>query len=135
MLEAAALCLAMNMYHEARSEGPKAMLAVAEVTLNRVEDNRYPDDVCSVVRQAKRDENGDVVLNQCQFSWYCDGKSDKMKNRLYRSIAYEMAIDILTGFETDITKGATHYHATYVRPYWAKDFEKTVTIGSHVFYK
>lgn len=135
MLEAAALCLALNMYHEARSEGPKAMLAVAEVTMNRVRDHRFPDDVCSVVRQANRDENGNAILHQCQFSWYCDGKSDKMKNKLYRHIAYEMAVDVLTGYKSNLTNGATHYHASYSNPYWANEFEKTTKIGSHIFYK
>jgi spore germination cell wall hydrolase CwlJ-like protein len=133
-LEAAAMCLALNMYHEARSEGTKAMMAVAEVTLNRVEDSRFPDDVCSVVYQGRRDSKGNMVRHQCQFSWYCDGKSDKMINEKYKLIAMELATDYLTGLETNITQGATHYHATYVNPYWVSSKQKTTQIKSHIFY-
>ena len=130
MLSAAALCLAMNMYHEARSEGIRGMMAVAEVTMNRVESKKYPNNVCAVVKQGYRKGN-----KSCQFSWYCDGKSDKMKNQHWREIAEEMAIDYLTGLDTNFTQGATHYHASYVRPYWADSFDKTTQIGTHIFYK
>jgi len=131
MLEAAVMCLAMNMYHEARSEGIKGMMAVAEVTMNRVESDKFPDNVCAVVEQNKYKGQ----LNKCQFSWFCDGKSDKMRNEHWRDVASELAVDYLTGFETDFTQGATFYHASYVSPYWAKHFTKTTQIGTHVFYK
>ena len=36
---------------------------------------------------------------------------------------------------TNYTKGADHYHADYVDPYWAKSMKKTVKIGRHIFYK
>ena len=129
MLEAAVMCLAMNLYHEARGEGVRAMMAVAEVTMNRVEDNRYPNNVCDVVKQGYEEGRRD-----CQFSWYCDGKSDKMHEEKQAYLAYEIAIDYLTGLETNLTKGATHYHANWVNPYWAETLDKTVTIGTHKFY-
>lgn len=134
-LEAAVMCLALNMYHEARNEGEEAMMAVAEVTLNRVEDSNFPNDVCSVVKQARKNPDGSVKLNACQFSWYCDGKSDKMYEAYWRHKAYEMAVDYLTGLETDMTDGATHYHADYVSPYWSTSFDKTTKVGSHIFYR
>lgn len=130
MLEAAVLCLAMNVYHEARGEGVQSMMSVAEVTLNRVNDSRYPDNVCDVVKQGYQPDRKD-----CQFSWYCDGKSDKMVNEKMFFLAEEIAVDYLTGLTTNFTEGATHYHATYVKPYWAKELTKTKTIGSHVFYR
>jgi spore germination cell wall hydrolase CwlJ-like protein len=133
-LEAAVLALAMNMYHEARSEGITAMLAVAEVTMNRVNDNRFPDDVCSVVYQGNQDRKGNMIRHECQFSWYCDGQSDKMRNEYWRETAMELSVDVLTGLETNLTKGATHYHATYVNPYWADTKTKTTQIESHIFY-
>ena len=64
----ALLCLSANIYFEARSEKVDGQIAVAEVTLNRVRSDDYPDDVCSVVLQ----ENSEG----CQFSWWCDGKPD-----------------------------------------------------------
>jgi spore germination cell wall hydrolase CwlJ-like protein len=111
-----------------------AMMAVAEVTLNRVEDDRFPDDVCSVVYQGRKDSNGNMIRNRCQFSWYCDGKSDRMRNPEMKAVAVELATDYLTGLETNFTKGATHYHATYVKPYWANSKTKTTQIESHIFY-
>lgn len=134
ILEAAVMCLAMNLYHEARSEGEEGMMAVAEVTLNRVADDRFPDDVCSVVRQGNRDSRGNMIRHQCQFSWYCDGLSDTMRDQYWKDIAIEISIDYLTGLQTDLTAGATHYHADYVRPFWASHYEQITQIGSHIFY-
>lgn len=131
MLEAAVMCLAMNMYHEARSDGIRAMMAVAEVTMNRVKSDKFPNNVCDVVKHNKYQD----TLHKCQFSWYCDGKSDIMYNEHWRDNAIELAVDYMTGLETDFTDGATHYHATYVNPSWNKSFTKTITIGSHIFYK
>lgn len=130
MLEAAALCLAMNMYHEARGDGELGMMAVAEVTLNRVEDPRYPDNVCDVVYQGYRYDS-----RACQFSWYCDGESDEMRDGELASLAYELAVDYLTGLETNITDGATHYHASRVSPYWAPTKTYVTTVHSHLFYR
>ena len=69
MLETALMCLALNIYFEARSEPIQGQIAIAEVTLNRVASANFPNDVCSVVLQ---DNN-----SGCQFSWWCDGKSDE----------------------------------------------------------
>ena len=129
-LEAAVMCLAMNVYHEARGEGIRAMMAVAEVTMNRVNDHRFPDDVCSVVQQGYEPGRRD-----CQFSWYCDGLSDAMREEEWSAVAQLIAIDYLTGLETNFTDGATHYHATYVNPYWADSLTETTTIDSHIFYR
>ncbi|MCG7944909.1 MAG: cell wall hydrolase [Candidatus Thiodiazotropha taylori] len=123
MLETAVMCLAMNMYFEARDQGEEGMMAIAEVTLNRVESSEFPDNVCDVVWQHK------------QFSWTHDGKSDKMKNKKYADMTYEMAVDYMTGLETDITKGALYYHADYVKPYWSKRTEPVAVLGDHIFYK
>ena len=70
-------CLAENIYHEARGESTAGKMAVALVTLNRVEDKRFPNTVCGVVKQTKYYPSGRIDLHSCQFSWYCDGKSDK----------------------------------------------------------
>ena len=131
MLEAAVLCLAMNVYHEARGEGIQAMMAVAEVTMNRVDDSRYPNNVCDVVKQGYNPK----TKHTCHFSWYCDGESDKMYDKQMSFVANEIAVDYLTGLTTNFTNGATHYHATYVNPYWSKQLTKTTTIGSHIFYR
>ncbi len=66
----AVLCLALALYWEAKAEGPEGMLAVASVVLNRVAHPEFPDTVCGVVKQG-----GETP--PCQFSWWCDGASDR----------------------------------------------------------
>ena len=79
-------CLAMNMYHEARDQGTAGKLAVSAVVMNRVNDNRFPNSVCEVVLQGptrpswKDPSISYPIRNRCQFSWYCDGKSDDIKD-------------------------------------------------------
>ena len=73
-------CLTENIYFEARGQGQAGWLAVAQVTQNRVDDRRFPNTICEVVKQGLTYASGDPIRNKCQFSWYCDGKSDKPKN-------------------------------------------------------
>jgi spore germination cell wall hydrolase CwlJ-like protein len=82
MLETVFLCLAMNVYHEARNQSFIGQVAVAQVVMNRVKDNRFPNDVCEVVTQGQTYSwKPDVpIRNRCHFSWYCDGKSDKPRD-------------------------------------------------------
>ena len=131
MIEAALMCLALNVYFEARNDSMAGQYAVAQVVMNRVQSSKFPNDVCSVVKQSRKD-------GTCQFSWYCDGKSDKPREAYAWAYAQMVAADTLIGQGidvTDMTQGATHYHANYVRPYWADKLEYTVTYGSHLFYK
>jgi len=128
MIESALMCLALNVYFEARSDTMTGQYAVAHVVINRVQSDKFPYDVCSVVKQSRND-------GTCQFSWYCDGKSDKPREPYAWAYAQMVAADVILGETVDITEGATHYHANYVRPYWADKLEYTVTYGSHLFYK
>jgi spore germination cell wall hydrolase CwlJ-like protein len=130
MISAALMCLALNVYHEARSEPLQGQAAVAHVVLNRVASGRWPDDVCSVVHQGY--EKGRF---RCQFTWYCDGKSDEPKEIVAWSKSVLVADQVLKGVVPDVTNGATHYHARYVNPYWSASLSKTVTYGSHLFYR
>jgi len=128
MITSALMCLSLNIYYEARSENSiNAQAAVAQVVMNRVESPRFPNDVCAVVQQQKG--------NTCQFSWYCDGKSDIPRNQYSFLIAQIVAFNVLRGDYKGITGGATHYHANYVNPYWSGHLNKTVTLGTHIFYK
>ena len=128
-------CLAENVYFEARSQGFAGWVAVAQVTLNRVEDKRFPNTICEVVKQGLTYESGHPIKNKCQFSWYCDGKSDKVKNLKVYSEINELVNYVLDQKLFDITDGATHYHADYVRPSWAKTKTKTIEIEDHIFYR
>ena len=130
-------CMSLNLYHEARSESALGQKAVGFVTLNRVQSNRYPDTICDVVYQAKRDSNGNPIRNKCQYSWFCDGKSDKPRDKESWEVAKQIAHEVMQsyGITEDVTGGATMYHASYVSPYWKSSYEKTVRIDTHVFYK
>ena len=136
-------CLALNMYHEARGQGIAGELAVTAVVLNRVNDKRYPNTICEVVEQGPTRaswQNPQVrypIKNRCQFSWFCDGKSDTPRNKKIYNRMYGLAGAILSNEISflDITGGATHYHADYVSPAWAKTKTKTVEIQDHIFYR
>ena len=127
-------CLTDNIYFEARSQGFAGWVAVAQVTLNRVEDKRFPNTICEVVKQGLTYQSGHPIKNKCQFSWYCDGKSDEIINtKIHEEISIMVNNYIHFGF--DITDGATHYHADYVLPSWAKTKTKTIEIDDHIFYR
>lgn len=130
-------CLAMNIYHEARGDSSLGQKAVGFVTLNRVYDSRYPNTICDVVYDAHVDSRGFPLRNKCQFSWYCDGKSDTPKSVQAWQEAKDLAHWVMQnyGVTDDYTDGATMYHASYVNPYWASSYDRTVRIDTHIFYK
>ena len=130
MISAALMCLALNIYHEARSEPAVGQAAVAHVVLNRVMSNGWPNDVCKVVHQGY--SKGKY---KCQFSWYCDGKSDDPTDMVSWAKSVLLANEVLIGNVADLTNGSTHYHARYVKPYWSSKLDTTVTYGSHIFYE
>lgn len=119
-------CLAENIYFESAYEPVEGRIAVAFVTLNRVNSGLYPDDICSVVKQR--------IQNVCQFSWYCERGKQIQNLNAYKQ-AEDIALYVYANYERlkDPSNGALFYHADYVRPKW-KNVEKTVTIGRHIFY-
>ena len=142
ILETAFICLALNTYHEAKNQSTIGQIATAQVVMNRVEDNRFPNTVCEVVKQGPtrpswEDPNKEYpIRHRCQFSWYCDGKSDVPKNEKAWRKAQDVAFLVLYDkIKLDVTEGATHYHATYVKPAWAKTKKRTTQIEKHIFYR
>jgi spore germination cell wall hydrolase CwlJ-like protein len=129
-------CMAQNIYYEARGSNRADRIAVADVVLNRVNDVRYPDSICAVVKQGIKHADGSMKRNKCQFSWYCDGKSDWPADMDAWVDAQMIAYNILKYREgRGLTEGATHYHATYVKPRWARDLQLVGRIGVHIFYR
>lgn len=132
-------CLAQNIYFESANQSFAGKLAVAHVVINRMEDLQFPNTVCGVVYQAKTYTNwkGNEVpiRNQCQFSWYCDGKSDDPVDSKTWIKSLYIADLALTGEYKDITEGALWYHADYILPYWADELEFVTQIDDHIFYK
>lgn len=124
MLEAAVMCLALNIFHEARGEPLKGQFAVALVTMNRAEGR--PENVCK------------VVYKQAQFSWTLDPikaayRPKQSTDEWKRAVA--IAKMTIRGAVRDVTYGATHYHAVYVKPDWARKYVVTAKIGQHIFYR
>ena len=107
-------CLAENIYFEARGESTAGKMAVALVTLNRVKDQRFPNTVCGVVKQTKYYPSGRIDLHSCQFSWYCDGKSDKPQDKKCWDDALLIAEVMFTYDSIDVTNGALWYHSRKV---------------------
>ena len=136
-------CLALNMYHEARDQGTAGKLAVSAVVINRVSDSRFPNTICEVIKQGPtrkswRDPSVSYpIKNRCQFSWYCDGISDEVKDeKTYQKILDFARLIMHNDIQfVDITDGATHYHADYVKPDWADTKTRTTEIGDHIFYR
>lgn len=123
-------CLAEAVYFEARSESLQGQAAVAQVVLNRVKSGLYPNSVCGVVYQ-----NSNRYL-ACQFTFTCEGKSLRITEPGPWRDAVRIAREVYDGTTYLPEVGAsTHYHANYVRPYWAKKLKKMDTIGQHVFYQ
>jgi N-acetylmuramoyl-L-alanine amidase len=142
LLETALVCLSLNVYHEAKNQSVVGQAAVAEVVMNRVADSRYPNSVCEVVKQGPtrpswKDPNTEIpIKHKCQFSWYCDGKTDNPKDDIHWKRAKAIAKLVLYNrIPIDVTEGATHYHATYVKPSWAKTKTRTTRIETHIFYR
>ena len=112
-----------------------SQMAVSLVVMNRVEDHRFPNTVCGVVKQGLTYKNDKVVLGKCHFSWYCDGKPDKPNNKQAWLKAQQVASIVLDGSMVDFTEGSTHYHAYYVYPSWRTTKTKVTRIDSHIFYR
>lgn len=132
-------CLAQNMYFEAGNQPLAGKVAVSQVVINRVEHPSYPDNICDVVYQAKLRVNWKnefvPIKNKCQFSWFCDGKSDDPVDSQTWLLSMHIARDVVQQKYGDITEGSTHYHSDKVNPYWSGSLNQTVIINNHIFYK
>lgn len=132
-------CLATNIYFESRNQPLVGMIAVAQVVMNRVESDKFPDTICEVVYQSKMEMNDKgkwkPILNKCQFSWFCDGKPDLIVDRSSWSKSRKLAKQIYESQMIDITEGSLYYHNHKVNPKWSKYMTKTVTINHHTFYR
>ncbi|KAF0228382.1 MAG: cell wall hydrolase [Beijerinckiaceae bacterium] len=123
-------CLAEAIYFESRSEPEDGQAAVAQVVLNRVKSGLYPTNVCGVVYQNRH------KYKACQFTFACEGKSLAINDAASWSTAQRIARDVMEGESYNSAVGAsTHYHATYVAPYWSRKLKRTDRIGRHIFYR
>lgn len=124
-------CLARNVYFEARGEPMAGQYAVAEVTMNRRASGRYPDTICGVVYQ----QNWDPLRKRYvgAFSWTeLSSVPAPMGEEWQR--AWKVAETVYHGRQAPVLEDALFYHASYVKPSWAKGKQPIARIGRHVFY-
>jgi spore germination cell wall hydrolase CwlJ-like protein len=125
-------CIAFAIYFEGRSEDLRGQVGVANVIVNRVASPRFPDSPCEVVKQG-RYWQGHPLRDQCQFSYWCDGKPELIDD----AQAYTVALSIAVNWRNlvDVTGGATYYHRDDVHPYWINADSPKLQIGRHIFYR
>lgn len=122
-------CLTAAVYYEAASESATGQRAVAQVILNRMRHPAYPNSVCGVVFQGSQRTTG------CQFTFTCDGSLRRRPSASGWLRARSVATAALAGYVEPAVGYATHYHTTYVVPYWSGSLTKLRTVGSHIFYR
>ena len=148
-----AFCLAQNVFMEAKGENLAGKSAVAHVTLNRVKHEKYPGSVCAVTKQAKLRKNWKgyevPIIGMCQFSWYCDGKSDNIQvvyekgkakgkqigpNMEAWKQSVQVSLLALKGVTIDPTSGATHYYNHNIsNPNWGQVYPVVAILSNHTF--
>lgn len=127
-LDDAITCLARSIYWESKGVAGADMEAVASVVMNRLGHEGFPESVCAVVKQGS--ETG-----SCQFSWWCDGRADQVKEDNEYVLAKEIARKALNKQLKDRTHGALYFHDRTVKPAWAKKYTRTAETRKFLFYK
>lgn len=127
-LDDAITCLARTIYWEAKGKDDADREAIANIVMNRIGHEGFPNTICGVVKQGH--EQG-----ACQFSWWCDGRPDDAEEEENYSRAKEIARKALNRQLNDRTGGALYFHHRKVTPKWSKEYIKTVEVGEHIFYK
>ncbi|WP_421848949.1 cell wall hydrolase [Novosphingobium sp.] len=122
-------CMTAAIAYEAGYEPLAGREAVAQVILNRLREPRFPKTVCGVVFDGSQRRTG------CQFTFTCDGSLARRLRGDVLDAARVTAVSVLDGLTPDRVRGATHYHANYVNPYWASTGQVTARIGAHLFYR
>lgn len=120
MISAAIVCLAMNVYFEARGENLSGQQAVALVTLNRAGGDRKK--ICKEVHKPS------------QFSWTLEEQAPPTDQAAWK-IAKQVATDVVAGRVVDFTGGATYFHTKDVNPEWKRRMKFVMTLGRHRFYR
>jgi spore germination cell wall hydrolase CwlJ-like protein len=121
-------CLAQTIYFEARGATDKEKVAVGHVVLNRSRDSEFPDSICGVVHQKAK-------AGGCAFSWACDGRSDRPRDKDAWAESLSIARQVLDDKVADPTRGALYFHSRKVKPDWKDDYKRTATIGDLMFYR
>ena len=123
-------CLALTIYFEARGEPDEGKLAVGYVVMNRASHPGFPQGICQVVQQG-----GEKLRYRCQFTWWCDGRSDTPHDARAWEHSKVLARRIYWDHAHDPTGGALWYHSDSVNPAWGAALYPGPKIGRHIFYR
>lgn len=123
-------CLSQAVYFEARGEDLVGQFAVAKVVTDRVSSPKFPNTICDVVTEDKGPRSRD-----CQFSYWCDGKSDEPKDTKSYRLAQIVSVMTMQGLTSEFIADTTHYHSENVSPRWSDDLRLIAQIGKHYFYE
>jgi len=118
----AGMCLALAIYHEARGEPLHGQLMVAKVVVNRMASDKWPSDMCTVIKQPR------------QFSFVRKGKAPKPRDKVAWAMSQALAAEILKDPSILPYTGANHFHTIDVHPVWRRRLYRIVRIGRHIFY-
>ncbi|MCC5883896.1 MAG: cell wall hydrolase [Halomonas sp.] len=121
-------CLARTIYWEAKGVPGRDMESVANVVINRVTDENFPNTICDVVTQGYKQ-------SPCQFSWWCNGRPNEVVENDAYEVSREVARLALNGELPDYTDGALYFHDRTVHPYWANVFLLTAETDAFLFYR
>lgn len=127
-LEEPITCLARSIYWEAKGVPGLDMESVANVVMNRLASEEFPNTVCEVVKQGSEQ-------SPCQFSWWCDGRPDEVVEDDAYEVAKEVARKALNQQLPDHTDGALYFHDRTVHPPWANEFLLTTETEAFLFYR
>ena len=126
-------CMAEAIYFEARGEPLLGQIAVGNVIINRVNSPKFPNNICDVVHQGVK-WKGSMVRHKCQFSYYCDGLKEEIKDAEAYVLAGRVSVDVLVNLPP-IMPNATYYHSVDVQPNWMYSYKYVGQIGKHIFYR
>jgi len=118
----AGMCLALAIYHEARGEPLHGQLMVAKVVVNRRASDKWPSDMCAVIKQPR------------QFSFVRKGKAPKPRDKVAWAMSQALAAEILKDPSILPYTTADHFHTTQVKPVWRKALYRVARVGQHIFY-
>ena len=127
-LEEPLTCLARTIYWEAKGVPGRDMESVANVVMNRLADEEFPNTLCEVVQQGSEQ-------SPCQFSWWCDGRPDEVVEDDAYEVVKEVARQALNQALPDHTDGALYFHDRTVHPPWADVFLMTAETEAFIFYR
>ena len=133
IITAATMCLALNVYHEARGEPLNGQIAVARVTMRRAD--HKAERVCPEVFRPKQFSWTNTLAYKVKGGYKLKKEGHPKEMKAWATswrVARAVLIDDLI---PAVAPKATHFHRIDIEPYWAKTLVKVKVIGNHVFYR